>query len=676
MKTKLSNRNFLLTFFIALAVTFCLGGLYANSQGTKTVTFKGKTIDAVTTFEGAPTTYTRRGNDKFSVGWYVKDGAVVKKNSLLADKDGPISKIDLDTIIAKGEGFDAVIATGKGTDLTLTGSVTASDNGDGKNASDFSGLGAVVVAHDYARVKIDSMKIDTKGFLRAAFISDQYAQVYVKNTTVTAMGANPLTQAWKGYVNSANQSIMLSPPWVLGIQGGIRGGNMLGDKSTLSVVDSTITTGGWAVLSTDACQSPVMNVVDTTMEILPESKGGMSSGKFSYSSKYGSGYGTYFIGSARENFYGVTFKGLTYAGIYTGGEGTYKSSNGKIELKDAEDKALEPVTGKGKPTVINAVWGFMNHGSATVNVLDGTVVNAEEAVFLSKAGGATFIADNAVLNSASGIMLQMIDNDDRTVGGSMEGFKTEFNEAAGWPSENGNVTKAGASAGGQQGGAPGGREGSAPGGQGGQPGGAPAAAGGPGGQQGGMPGGQAGGAPGGQPGGQAGGAPAAKAGAGEAGGRGGQGGPGGSSAVKLVLTNGSYKGNVFNGGGYYTQSGNPLEVSIGKGASLSGAISLTETRHINETGKQNTHFTINEYYYLGHVENRNFRNGVSAIAVSLKDGGKWTVTGESLISKLVVDNGTIEGANGAKVIMKIDGKETPIKKGEPYSGNIVISLAK
>jgi len=44
-------------------------------------------------------------------------------------------------------------------------------------------------------------------------------------------------------------------------------------------------------------------------------------------------------------------------------------------------------TGKGKPTTINSVFGFMSHGQGTVNVLDGTVVNSEEAIFLAKAGG-------------------------------------------------------------------------------------------------------------------------------------------------------------------------------------------------------------------------------------------------------------------------------------------------
>jgi hypothetical protein len=641
MKNTLSIRRIPLRFSVLLVFAFHVGMPSANSQGTNTVVSHGRSFELETTFEGTPTSYTRRGNDAFSVGYYVKDGAIVRKHSLLADEDGPVSKLNLD-VVANGEGFDTVIATGRGTDLTLTGSISASDSGEGKNASDFSGLGAQIMASDYAKVKLDSMKIYTRGFLRAAFISDNHAQIYVKDTTVTAMGANPLTQAYKGYVNSADQNRMISPPWVLGIQGGVRAGNMLGDHSTLTVVGSRITSGGWAVLSTDAGSSPMMNVVDTTLQILPESQGGMSSGKFSYSRNYGSGYGTYLTGNARENFYGATFKGVTYAGIYTGGVGTYRSSKATIELKDAEGNAFEHVSGKGKPTVIDAVWGFMNHGSATVNVLDGTVVNAEEAVFLCKVGGANFMVDNAVLNSASGIILQMIDNDDRTVGGSMNAFNTEFKEAAGWPSENGNATKKGAASAGSPGGAP-------RGGPGGPPPGPP-----PDGGFGGPPPDNEGGPPDMPPGSV------------------GPGGPGGSSAVKLLLINGSYKGNVFNGSGYYSQAGNPLEVTLAKGATLEGAISLTETRHVDETGKQNTHFTINEYCYLGHVANRNYRNGTSTIEVSLKEGGKWTVTGESLISKLVVENGTVEGAHGAKVVMKIDGKEAAIKQGETYSGNIVI----
>jgi len=318
MKNALSTWPILFAFSVPWVFAFLFGIGYANSEGTNTIVNHGKRSELEATFEGTPTSYTRRGKDAFSVGYYVKDGAIVRKNSLLADEDGPVSKLDLE-VAANGEGFSSVIATGKGTTLTLTGSISASDSGEGKKASDFSGLGAQIIASDYAKVKVDSLRIYTTGFLRAAFISDNHGQIHVKDSTVTAMGANPLTQAYKGYVNCADQNVMLSPPWVLGIQGGVRAGNMLGDHTTLTVVDSKITSGGWAVLSTDAGSSPMMNVVDSTLEILSESEGGMSSGKFAYSGKYGSGYGTYFTGNANENFYGVTFKGLTYAGIYKGG---------------------------------------------------------------------------------------------------------------------------------------------------------------------------------------------------------------------------------------------------------------------------------------------------------------------------------------------------------------------
>jgi hypothetical protein len=134
---------------------------------------------------------------------------------------------------------------------------------------------------------------------------------------------------------------------------------------------------------------------------------------------------------------------------------------------------------------------------------------------------------------------------------------------------------------------------------------------------------------------------------------------------------------VYNGSGYYKQAGNALDVHIGKGATLTGAISLTETRHVNEAGQQNTHFTIDEYYYLGHVANRNYRNETASVSVDLTDNGKWVVTGESLIDKLTVGTGAaIAGAKGAKVVLSVDGKTEPITPGRIYSGKIVVALAK
>ena len=573
------------------------------------------------TFTGTATSYTGRDVEPYSVGYYIENGLIAGDYSLFTDKDGDADDLSLDIFAFDNISdysdaspnfiFNPVLATGEGTDLTLSGSIHIFDNSDGAIASDFSGRGAAILASNGAKVNVEGMKIFTNGFVRAALISDEYAQLNVRNSDITVMGANPLTDVYESYDNSADQNLMISPPWVLGIQGGARLANMLGAQSTLTVINSKCTAGGWGVLSTDAGNNFVMNVVNSELEILPASRGGMSSGNFDYSGDYGSGYGTYIIGKAKEYFYGTYFKGTTYASILTGGDGYYMSSRGKVELTDAMGNAIDTICGRGRQTVIQSVFGFMAHNSGSINVLDGTVVKTEEATFLYKAGDVNYVVDKAVLRPKSGIILQMIDNDDSTVGLSNAPppppdsgiywapiFNSEFFEEPGWPSENGNDIP---------------NMGSGPFG------------------------------------------------------------PPMPNTVSLNLTNGKYTGDVFNGTGYYTQLGDVLQVTIGPGATLRGTVSLTETRHIDENGDQNTSFPIEKYYYLGHVENRNHRNDYSTISVVI-DSGVWQVTGESLISSLLVENGAIKGAGGKNAVMTVDGVATAIKKGQLYEGDIIISL--
>ena len=109
----------------------------------------------------------------------------------------------------------------------------------------------------------------------------------------------------------------------------------------------------------------------------------------------------------------------------------------------------------------------------------------------------------------------------------------------------------------------------------------------------------------------------------------------------LNATDVTLNGNVYNGTGYYGQKPKPLFVTLGKGAVLNGAVSATETRHIDENGNQNTHFTIKEFYHLAHVENRNFFNGDNTVEVTLKDGAVWNVTAPGIINKLTVGEGCI-----------------------------------
>lgn len=674
---------------ISLALSVCAFQAAALDVADDSVTNGDQTATMQTTFTGkAVASFTDRGDDEYRVGYFVKDGKTVAENSLLTEQSAQLEQLNL-AMNAQGAGFSAVIAHGEQTDLTLTGKVEATGNDDGENGSDFSGLGAVVVAADNATVKVENMTIETKGFVRSAFIVADGANMTVEDSTVTTWGANPLSDL-ANYQNNANISKMVSPPWVLGIQGGVRAANILGSKPTMSVINSTVTAGGWGVLSIDGSQSPVLNVVDSDLHIKTQAEGGMPAGKFDDAEKYGSGYGTYIIGNATQNFYGVDVSGATYASIFTGGQANFASSNGDITLKDANGSEIKTLKGKGRNSKIDTVWGFMSHRDGVLNVTDNTEINSAEATFLYKSGNLAINFDNAKLNTQSGVILQMIDNDDAIVGASNAVFNTEFNEKAGWPSQNGQITSTMpksevASQGNHpcqpptgappQGMPPQGEppEGVPPQGQ--PPAGAP--------PQGQPPQGQPpmGNPPEGCP------PPPHLAeqeeqhgdnGTGTVVGADGQ--PlnapqmGGQNSANVTFKNGDYHGNLYNGTGYYGQQAAPMSVTIGENATLRGEISLTETRHVNEKGEQNTHFTISEYYYLGHVENHRYRNGDATASVTL-DGGTWQVTGENLLTELTLKSGKIIASDKQTVTMTVDGKATKIKAGT-YQGDIVIALEK
>ncbi|NTV90697.1 MAG: hypothetical protein HGA22_10140, partial [Clostridiales bacterium] len=615
MKIKLTGRTLALFISLAMLCTLLAGGMTASAASYENYVISngGPEIETTTTYTGTATSYNRRSDD-FSVGYYVENGVIRDDYSLLADADTPVSELDLNLKVF-GEGFTPVITTGAATILKITGSIDTIDDSQGENASDFNGLGTMIVAAGRSTVNADKLRIYTEGFLRDAFISDTHAKLTITDSDITTMGANPLTEAYDGYVNSAIQNIMLSPPWVLGIQGGVRSANMLGEKPTMSVIDSRVTGGGWGILSVDASSSAMMNVLDSDLRMLPESQGGMSSGNFSYSSRFGSGYGSYIIGGANENYYGADISGTTYAAILTGGNAWYRSSKGDVTLYDADGGTLGIYQGKGRPTTIDSVFGFMAHNSGSINVLDGTIVKSQGATFLYKAANVTFSADEAILKPESGIILQMIDNDDSTVGASMgQGgpvFNTTFYEDAGWPSENGNVTATLPDDNAVNQG----------------PFGPPTV------------------------------------------------GPN-YGKVYLNLTNGKYAGDVFNGTGYYNQVADSLFVNIGEDASLRGTIARTETIHVDENGDQNTEFTINEYYYLGQVANRPYNDSNNSIAVSLADGAKWTVTDTSYITGLTLGAGSmVKAPFGFKVQMSINGAPPiAIEENTSYSGKIIISL--
>lgn len=134
-----------------------------------------------------------------------------------------------------------------------------------------------------------------------------------------------------------------------------------------------------------------------------------------------SGYGSYAIGNATENFLGCRFDVATYATINRGGAVHYADSTPAAVAKlntdlglglSARELADIPV----RATVVNSRrFGVMWHGAGSVDVSGGTILNSRESTFLDKGQQVAITVDGsggARLNPGNGIIMQVIENDD------------------------------------------------------------------------------------------------------------------------------------------------------------------------------------------------------------------------------------------------------------------------
>lgn len=144
--------------------------------------------------------------------------------------------------------------------------------------------------------------------------------------------------------------------------------------------------------------------------------------------------------------------------------------------------------------------------------------------------------------------------------------------------------------------------------------------------------------------------------------------------VKFTAADISLEGNIYNGTGYYGLPASGLKVRLEKGAVLEGDIRETETRHVDENGKQCVRFTSEQYYYIGRVENRPYSNGGNTIDMVLKDDAKWLVTGGSSLSSLLVTDEAVILPKKGGLEMTVDGVETPLEHNRFYKGRIEICI--
>lgn len=135
------------------------------------------------------------------------------------------------------------------------------------------------------------------------------------------------------------------------------------------------------------------------------------------------------------------------------------------------------------------------------------------------------------------------------------------------------------------------------------------------------------------------------------------------------------EGDLYNGTGYYGKPAHDLQVTLETGAYLRGAISATETHHVDEFGNQKASFTSEEYYYIGSVANRPYFNGYNTVGVTLKGDACWIVTSDSHLSNLLMmDSSRLETVPGYELTAFVDDVPVELEWNRVYRGHILIRV--
>ena len=143
----------------------------------------------------------------------------------------------------------------------------------------------------------------------------------------------------------------------------------------------------------------------------------------------------------------------------------------------------------------------------------------------------------------------------------------------------------------------------------------------------------------------------------------------GETTVKAKFSNMDVNGDIYNS--RFT-AGQNLAVTF-EAANVTGVISAGFQSH--RDAEPGTSITREEYNKIGHVVVTPAEAACNGVIVSLDGTSVWNVTGTSYLTSLTLAEGAkLQGADGKKVTMTVDGVETPIAAGT-YTGNVVITVA-
>ncbi|KAH3722436.1 hypothetical protein Pelo_18858 [Pelomyxa schiedti] len=182
-----------------------------------------------------------RDDYAYRPGYYFDSTGCVKTKSVFdCVKRG--TTVDL---YSEFSGFNSIILN-SGASYTLTDAAVEDFTlADGSDTCDFSGLGAGIAVFGGTKLSITDTSVYMWGVAKSAVFVDSGSIVTVQNCKLRSYGGT----LYSDYINTMDDSYMISPPWVLGIMGSSRAVVLLGDRPTMHVIDSDVAAAQWAVLS-------------------------------------------------------------------------------------------------------------------------------------------------------------------------------------------------------------------------------------------------------------------------------------------------------------------------------------------------------------------------------------------------------------------------------------------
>jgi hypothetical protein len=347
------------------AVTMTVDGI---GTPLKPGIYTGDVFLSVTEKYLAPRTGMQRGDQpEFRTAILIENGKYIAGKSVQAIvRGGKVTNKATTGVSISGteESFNGIIIDGD-TEYAIDG---VKIDFEGNGANDFIAWGAGIAAIGNAHLTINNTEVKIKGVTRCAF--------HAGGNSVTTLNNCRL-------INESPVKEKFRPMWALGLSGTNRT-TQLCDKATVYYNNCYVMSNGWGVLSIDGGVRVRMYLKDSTVELIgPRARG----------------YGAFSIGDAFISYDHCTLNVQGYP-LLMGGHG---NSNGDIT----------------NCTVINSsLYGLMifRDTDGHLKVDKGSTINSALSTFLVKGSSATINVDNAKLNPANGVILQLMDNDDPGMG--------------------------------------------------------------------------------------------------------------------------------------------------------------------------------------------------------------------------------------------------------------------